>query len=96
MLYDSAVILETIRGGISLNYLQLLMSRLVTRGFAPSLRLLSVLDGSAALKKSVLKFFPDAAIQRCLVHKERNVRAKLSKRHWGELARLFKRLREVQ
>ncbi len=35
-------------------------------------------------------------IQRCLVHKERNIRAKLSKRHWGELARLFKRLREVQ
>jgi putative transposase len=73
-----------------------LMSRLVKRGFAPSRRLLSVLDGSTALKKSVLKFFPDAAIQRCLVHKERNIRAKLSKRHWGELARLFKRLREVQ
>ena len=73
-----------------------LMSRLVTRGFAPRRRLLSVLDGSAALKKAVLKFFPDAVIQRCLVHKERNIRAKLSKRHWGELARLFKRLREVQ
>jgi len=35
-------------------------------------------------------------IQRCLVHKERNIRAKLSKRHWSELARLFKRLRAVQ
>ena len=35
-------------------------------------------------------------IQRCLVHKERNLRGKLSKRHWGELARLFKRLRKVQ
>jgi putative transposase len=43
-----------------------------------------------------LKFFPDASIQRCLVHKERNIRAKLSKRDWGELARLFKRLREVE
>ncbi len=73
-----------------------LMSRLVKRGFSPARRLLSVLDGSAALKKSVLKFFSDATIQRCLVHKERNIRAKLSKRHWGELARLFKRLREVQ
>ncbi len=73
-----------------------LMSRLVKRGFASSRRLLSVLDGSAALKKSVLKFLSDAAIQRCLVHKERNIRAKLSKRHWGELARLFKRLREVE
>ena len=73
-----------------------LMRRLVKRGFAPRRRLLSVLDGSAALKKSVLKFFSDAAIQRCLVHKERNIRGKLSKRHWGELASLFKRLREVQ
>lgn len=35
-------------------------------------------------------------IQRCLVHKERNIRGKLSKRHWGELARMFKRLRQVQ
>jgi transposase-like protein len=73
-----------------------LMSRLVARNFSPARRLLSVLDGSAALKKAVLKFFPDASIQRCLVHKERNIRAKLSKRDWGELARLFKRLREVE
>jgi transposase-like protein len=73
-----------------------LVSRLVERGFAPTRRLLSVLDGSTALKKAVLKFFPDASIQRCLVHKERNIRAKLSKRDWGELTRLFKRLRQVE
>ncbi len=73
-----------------------LMGRIVNRGFATSRRLLAVLDGSAALKKAVLKFFPDASIQRCLVHKERNIRSRLSKRDWGELARLFKRLREVQ
>ena len=42
------------------------------------------------------EFFPDAIVQRCLVHKEWNIRSKLSKKHWGELARLFKRLREVQ
>ena len=42
------------------------------------------------------EFFPDAIVQCCLVHKERNIRSKLSKKHWGELARLFKRLREVQ
>ena len=73
-----------------------LLGRLVKRGFAPSRRLLAVLDGAQSLKKAVLQFFPDAAIQRCLVHKERNIRARLSKRDWGELARLFKRLREVQ
>jgi len=34
--------------------------------------------------------------QRCLVHKERNLRRYLSKRHWGELARLMNRLRKAQ
>ncbi len=73
-----------------------LLRRIVERGFAPRRRLLTVLDGSASLKKATLKYFPDAVIQRCLVHKERNLRARLSKRDWGELGRLFKRLREVQ
>ena len=36
-------------------------------------------------------------IPRCLVDKERDIKAKLSKRHWSELARLlFRRLRKVQ
>jgi transposase-like protein len=73
-----------------------LMRRLVARGFHCDRRLLAVLDGSDALRLVVKEFFPDSVIQRCLVHKERNIRAKLSKRHWGELARLFKRLRSVQ
>jgi transposase-like protein len=73
-----------------------LLRRVTARGFACKRRLFAVLDGSDALKNSLLAFFPDVVIQRCLVHKERNIRAKLSKRHWGELARLFKRLREVQ
>jgi transposase-like protein len=55
-----------------------------------------VLDGSDALRSAVKEFFPDSVVQRCLVHKERNIRSKLSRKHWGELARLFKRLREVQ
>lgn len=44
----------------------------------------------------MIGFFPEAVIQRCLVHKERNIKSKLSKKHWGELSRLFKRLREVE
>jgi len=68
-----------------------LMRRLIKRGFHCDRRLLAVLDGSDALRS-----VEDAVIQRCLVHKERNIRAKLSKRNWGELARLFKRLREIQ
>ena len=73
-----------------------LVSRLVSRGFTGTGRLLAVLDGSKSLKKALLQFFPDAVIQRCLVHKERNIKARLSRRDWGEHARLFKRLREVQ
>jgi putative transposase len=73
-----------------------LVSRLVSRGFEAHRSLLAVLDGSAPLKKAVRTFFDDAVIQRCLIHKERNLRGRLSKRHWGELVRLFKRLREVE
>ena len=73
-----------------------LMRRLMARGFHCDRRLLAILDGSDALRSVIKEFFPDSVIQRCLVHKERNIRSKLSKRHWSELARLFKRLREVQ
>jgi transposase-like protein len=73
-----------------------LMRRLMKRGFHCERRLFAVLDGSAALRSAINEFFPDAVIQRCLVHKERNIYAKLSNRHCAELRRLFKRLREVQ
>jgi putative transposase len=73
-----------------------LMRRLIARGFHCDRRLLAVLDGSDALRTVVKEFFSDSVIQRCLVHKERNILGKLSRRHWGELARLFKRLRSVQ
>jgi transposase-like protein len=35
-------------------------------------------------------------IQRCLVHKERNLKRYLARRDWAELARLMTRLREAQ
>jgi transposase-like protein len=73
-----------------------LMRRLMKRGFHCDRPLLAVLDGSTVLRSAVKEFFADAVVQRCLVHKERNIRAKLSKKHWGELARLFSRLRKVQ
>lgn len=73
-----------------------LMRRLNKRGFHCDRCLLAVLDGSDALRSAVKEFYPDSVVQRCLVHKERNIRSKLSKKHWGELARLFKRLRAVQ
>jgi len=72
------------------------MGRIMKRGFSCEHRLYAVLDGSDALRGAVIEFFPDAVVQRCLVHKERNIKGKLSKRHWGELSQLFGRLRSVQ
>lgn len=75
-----------------------LLSSLATRGLTvPASRdLLAVLDGSDALRSALLAHFPSARVQRCLVHKERNLRGYLSKRHWAELARLFEQLRKAQ
>lgn len=75
-----------------------LLSNLNRRGLsAPVGRyLFAVLDGSEALKQALLEVYPDTLIQRCLVHKERNLQGYLSKRHWGELASLFQRLRKCQ
>lgn len=75
-----------------------LLGHLSRRGFrvAAQRRLLAVLDGSLALKNALLSHFPNALIQRCLVHKERNLKGYLSKRHWPELNRLFARLRKSQ
>lgn len=75
-----------------------LLSRLEARGFAPvpDTRLLVIEDGSKAIRSAVLKHWPDAAIQRCLVHKERNLRGYLPRKDHGELARLFNRLRRAE
>ena len=58
--------------------------------------MLVVLDGSKALRKATTKHFPHARIQRCLVHKERDLKRYLPRRHWEELHDLFDRLRKAQ
>jgi len=75
-----------------------LCERLAERGFAPKqgCRLLCVFDGAKALRKAAKKVWRDPVFQRCLAHKERNLRKRLSKRHWGEMAALMSRLRKVQ
>ena len=73
-----------------------LLVRLQQRGLRFGGRPLAVVDGSKALTDSLLRHFPDVLIQRCLVHKERNLRSCLSHRHYGELARLFNRLRAAE
>lgn len=75
-----------------------LVDRLQRRGFAAGGHrpLLVILDGAKALRKAVLTHYPDARIQRCLVHKERNLKRYLPQRHTEELGELFDRLRKAQ
>jgi len=57
---------------------KLLLADLIERGVDPSAKRLYVLDGSKALHKAVTDTFgKNAAIQRCQVHKKRNVLAQL-------------------
>ena len=72
-----------------------LVARLQARGFAPIAghRFLAVLDGSAPLQTAVLAAWPDTIIQRCLVHKERNLHGYLRRGDHAESARLWRRLR---
>lgn len=73
-----------------------LLNRIEEHGFNPKRRLLAVTDGSKALRKSIRKKWPKAIIQRCLIHKARNIKSYLSYRHHGEVDRLFKRLRKAE
>ena len=74
-----------------------LLRRVVDRGFRPCRdRLLAVLDGAPALQAAVLACFTRPVVQRCLVHKERNVMGKLAWKWHGEARRLFQALRVAQ
>lgn len=58
--------------------------------------LIAVLDGAKALKNALLEVYPKTLIQRCLAHKERNLKNYLSTRHWPEINLLFNRLRRAE
>jgi len=73
-----------------------LLERIEARGFSPKRRLLAVTDGAKALRKAIRKKWSNAIIQRCLIHKIRNIKSYLSYRHHGEVDRLFKRLRKAE
>jgi len=73
-----------------------LLARVLHRGLSFGGKPLAVVDGAKALTHSLKQHFPEIVIQRCLVHKERNIRSCLSHRHYGELALLFNRLRAAE
>jgi putative transposase len=67
-----------------------LLEDLRDRGLDASVRTLFVLDGSKALRAAVKRVWGDNAIvQRCQIHKRRNVEAHLPQKHHGELRRLL-------
>jgi putative transposase len=57
-----------------------LLSDLVERGLDPEQGILFVIDGGKALRKAIRTVFGDAAVQRCVRHKERNVTDHLPER----------------
>ena len=74
-----------------------LIVRLRRRGFSvEDRRLLAILDGADALRKAIKQFWPDAVVQSCLIHKERNLHGYLRKSDHAECSRLLRRLRLAQ
>ena len=61
-----------------------LLDDLIERGLDPKQKMLLVLDGSKALRKAVKKMFgDDCPVQRCQLHKRRNVTQLLPKEYQG-------------
>lgn len=65
-----------------------LLEELRDRGLDVSRPTLFVLDGAKALRAAVRRLWGKrAVVQRCQVHKKRNVQAHLAAKHWPELSR---------
>jgi len=63
-----------------------LLTDLVARGVAPDQMTLFILDGSKALAAAVARVWGEyAEVQRCQIHKQRNVESYLEKQYRGEL-----------
>lgn len=68
-----------------------LLEDLVSRGIDPGLRYLFVIDGGKALRKAIDQVFGEQQlIQRCRVHKLRNVLSKLPKELWDQTRSVIK------
>src|SRR5712672_882622 len=59
---------------------QALIDNLIERGLDPAVPRLFIIDGSKALSKAIRRNFGrDTAIQRCQIHKARNIQERLPK-----------------
>jgi len=65
-----------------------LIEELCDRGLCRDQPTLFVLDGAKALRKAVIDVWGRyAVVQRCQIHKKRNIQAHVPKRHWEEICR---------
>jgi transposase-like protein len=75
---------------------QALIDNLVERGLDPSAPRLFIIDGSKALSKAIRRTFGrDAAIQRCQVHKARNILERLPKSMHASVKRVLRQAWEL-
>ena len=78
-------VLGLVQGGTeNSTVVQHLLDDLIERGLDPTQKMLLVLDGSKALRRAVKKMFgDDCPVQRCQLHKRRNVAELLPKEYQG-------------
>ena len=75
---------------------QALIDNLVERGLDPTVRRLFIIDGSKALSKAIRRTFGrDTAIQRCQIHKARNILERLPKSMHASVRRVLRQAWEM-
>jgi len=67
-----------------------LLEDLIRRGLDPKQRRLFIIDGAKALSSAVRKKFPGSEMQRCQIHKRRNVAEHLPETHQPDVERRLK------
>jgi transposase-like protein len=75
---------------------QALLDNLVERGLDPAVQRLFIVDGAKALSKAIrASFGKDAAIQRCQIHKARNIMQRLPKHRHASTRRVLRQAWEL-
>src|ERR1700681_3599555 len=75
---------------------QALVENLIERGLDPAVPRLFIIDGSKALSKAIRRNFGhDAAIQRCQIHKARNIQERLPKSLHASVRRVLRQAWEL-
>jgi len=74
---------------------QALIDNLIERGLDPAVPRLFIIDGAKALSKAIRRTFGPAAIQRCQIHKARNVMERLPKSLHASVRRVLRQAWEL-